>query len=292
MLSYITDFRHAARTLIRARAFTAVCVTSLGLGMGVVILILLFMRMILSTPPGVNDDGLVELVIRPSGELRARAGGAIIETWSFPDYLDVRSATGMVITGWSPDEALFQPADGGAAAQVPTMFVSSNYFSTIDVPLWRGQGFTAADDAARTEPEAVISHRAWQVRFGSDPNIIGRPITVNGTEFVIVGVGPEEFRGHVAGLDEPYIQMWLPLTHHPRLAGAESARFQRDADLVRIVARLTAEHDGRAGERGRAIGHGGAGGAASRDQQGESRRRRTLLPGRRTHAAAGGDARA
>ena len=239
MISYITDVRHAARTLVRARAFTAVCVTSLGLGMGVVILILLYMRLLLGTPPGVNDEGLVELVVRPSGQLRARAGGAMIDTWSFPDYLDVRSASGMVLAGWSRGEGLFQPPDGGAAVAVSTMYVSSNYFSTVGVRLLRGQGFSVADDASRTEPEAVISHRAWQVRFGSDPNIIGRPITVNGTEYVIVGVGPEGFWGHVAGLNEAYYQLWLPLSHHPRLAGAESARFQRDANWVRIVGRLT-----------------------------------------------------
>ena len=72
--------------------------------------------------------------IRPSGQLRAQAGDAIIDTWSYPDYLDVRdAASGMAITGWSRGEGLFQPADRGAAIPVPTMYVSSNYFSTIGV---------------------------------------------------------------------------------------------------------------------------------------------------------------
>jgi hypothetical protein len=79
MFSHIHDIVHAARTLVKARAFTAVCVTSLGLGMGVVIAILLLVRMIFGTPPGVNDDGLVELVIRPSGALRAQAGRDILD---------------------------------------------------------------------------------------------------------------------------------------------------------------------------------------------------------------------
>ena len=57
MFSHIRDIVHAARTLARARAFTAVCVTSLGLGMGVVIAILLLIRMVFGTPPGVNDEG-------------------------------------------------------------------------------------------------------------------------------------------------------------------------------------------------------------------------------------------
>ena len=74
MRNSLSDLLHAARTLTRARAFTAVCVVSLGLGMGVVIAILLLMRIVTATPPRVNDKGLVELVIRPSGQLRAQAG--------------------------------------------------------------------------------------------------------------------------------------------------------------------------------------------------------------------------
>ena len=84
----------------------------------------------------------------------------------------------------------------------------------------------------------MISHRAWQLRFGSDPGIVGRTISVNRTQYTVVGVAPEGFRGHVAGLNEAYYQLWLPLSHHPRLTGAENARLQRDANWVRIAARL------------------------------------------------------
>src|SRR5262245_15335816 len=204
------DFLHAARTLLKARAFTAVCVTSLGLGMGVVIAILLLLRMVFATPPRLDDTNLVELVIRPGGQLRAQSGTAIIDTWSFPDYLDVRDAArGLVIAGWSRGEGLFQPAEG-AAVPISTMYVSSNYFSTIGVGLARGRGFTDVDDASRAEPEAVIAHRVWQLRFDRDPNIIGRTITINQTPHVIVGVAPEKFRGHINGLDDAYYQLWLP----------------------------------------------------------------------------------
>ena len=88
----MSDLLHAVRTLARARTFTAVCVVSLGLGMGVVIAILLLVRLVFGVPPGVKAHGLAELVIRPSGQLRAQAGTGIIDTWSFPDYLDVRDA--------------------------------------------------------------------------------------------------------------------------------------------------------------------------------------------------------
>jgi len=205
MMNSLSDLVHAARTLTRARAFTAVCVVSLGLGMGVVIAILLLLRTVTATPPRINDKGLVEIVIRPSGQLRAQAGSAIIDTWSLPDYFDVRDAAGgMAVSGWSRGEGLYQPEDTGPAISMQAMYVSSNYFSTIGVTLPRGPGFTKADDASRSEPEAVIGHRVWQVRFNSDPNIIGRRVTINRTDFVIVGVTPEDFRGHTSGLNDGY----------------------------------------------------------------------------------------
>ena len=127
VFTYMNDFRHAARTLVRARAFTAICVTSLGLGMGVVILIFLLMRLVFSPPPGVKADGLVELVIRPSGQLLAQAGAAIIDTWSYPDYLDVRSTPGLAVTGWSRGEGLYQPPDQRTPESWLSLFVWRNY---------------------------------------------------------------------------------------------------------------------------------------------------------------------
>jgi len=240
MVNCLSDLLHAARTLVKARAFTAVCVTSLGLGMGVVIAVLLLLRLVVGTPSGVDDDGLVELVIRPSGQLLAQAGTGIIDTWSYPDYLEVRgAASDMVITGWSRGEGLYQQAQQGAAISMPTLYVSSNYFSTIGVTLPRGPGFTPADDTARAEPEAIIGHRVWQLRFGGDPDIIGRTITINQTAYVVVGVTPEGFRGHVGSMNEGYYQLWLPLSRDPRLIASESARFTRDAAWVHLIARLS-----------------------------------------------------
>lgn len=240
MFNFSQDLIHAARTLVKSRAFTAVCVTSLGLGMGVVILILLFTRTVLSTPPGVEEDGLVELVVRPGGKLLAEAGESMVETWSYPDYLDVRDgARGMAITGWSAGEGHFRPADESRTMSLPTMYVSSNYFSTIGVTLPLGRGFTPSEDGASADPEVVISQRMWQTHFEGDPNIIGRTITVNRTDYVVVGVGPERFRGHVGGLDESFKQLWLPLSRHPRLTTAQRTGLDRQAGWVRVVARLS-----------------------------------------------------
>lgn len=239
MAAYFSDLLHAARTLSRSRAFTAVCVVSLGLGMGVVMAILLLIRIVFSTPPYVDRAHLAELVVRPSGQLLAQAGNPIIDTWSYPDFLDVRDAAGsMAITGWIRGEGLYQPAGQSATMAVLTMYVSSNYFSTVGVTLPLGPGFTKVDDASRAEPEAVIGHRLWQTRFNSDPAIVGRTLTINQTSYVVVGVAPEGFRGHRGGLNDSYSQLWLPLSRHPRLIANEGLRLARDTAWVQILARL------------------------------------------------------
>ncbi len=94
------------------------------------------------------------------------------------------------------------------------------------------------DDASRADAEAIVSHRMWQVRLGSDPNIIGRAITVNQSEYVVVGVTPEKYRGHVGGLDGDSTHLWLPLSLIS-VCRTENARVNREADWVRVVARLS-----------------------------------------------------
>jgi putative ABC transport system permease protein len=247
MTAYVSDLLYAARTLSRARAFTAVCVVSLGLGMGVVMALLLLIRMVFSTPPYVDRAHLAELVVRPSGQLLAQVGNAIVDTWSYPDYLDVRDAASTIaVTGWTRGEGLFQPAGQSETMALPTMFVSSNYFSTIGVTLPLGPGFTKVDDASRAEPEAVIGHRIWQTRFNSDPAIVGRTLTINQTSYVVVGVAPEKFRGHRGGLDDSTYALWLPLSRHPRLIANDGVRLARDTAWVQMLARLpegtTARH--------------------------------------------------
>jgi len=234
------DLVHAVRTLAKARAFTLVSVTSLGLGMGTVIVISVFMRAVFGTPAGVNAEGLVELVITPHGPLRAQAGDRVIDTWSYPDFVDVRDAdTGMAITGWSIGESVLRLPDRGGATREPTMYVSSNYFTTVGVTLARGRGFDAAHDESIAQPVVIVGYRLWQNRLGSDPDIIGRTITLNGVAHVVIGIAPNRYLGHLSPENGPDIQLWVPLQLHPRLEAADNVRFNRDVDWVHILGRLS-----------------------------------------------------
>ena len=235
------DLIYAVRSLAKARAFTVVCALSLGVGMGTVIAVVIIVRGITGPPPGVNADQLVEVLITPVGSLRTQTGGRPIETWSFPDFNDVRDAdTGMVITGWAVvRSALTLPGDGGVT-YASAMYVDANYFTNVGIGFSQGRGFDAASGrGASVRPEAVVSYEFWQNKLGGDPAVVGRTITINRVEYAIIGIAPRGFQGHLGPEGGAETQVWLPLGRHPRLTGAASARFARDKDWVRVLGRLS-----------------------------------------------------
>jgi len=231
------DLIHALRSLAKARAFTFVCVASLGVGIGTVMAILMLLRAIVGTPPGVNDDGFVELLVRPQGQLLAQTGRNI-ETWSYPDFADLAGAeTGMSLTAWTFGDTILRTGEADEPRRVPVMYVSTNYFPTIGARLALGAGFTTARDAA-SPPVVIINHHFWQTRLGGRPDVVGATVTLNHVVHAVVGVAPELFRGHLSPEGSPDVQIWAPLDQHPRLQGVANLRHQRDVDWLRLIGRL------------------------------------------------------
>ena len=91
------------------------------------------------------------------------------------------------------------------------MFVSSNYFRTIGVALARGPGFLKTDT---TDPVVILGHTFWQQRLASDPDIVGKTLTLDGVPHVVAGIAPETFAGHLPFQDA---ELFLPLERHPIL---------------------------------------------------------------------------
>ena len=211
LAALLRDLTHAVHSLSKARAFTFVCVVSLGIGMAPVIAIPYVSRLTTLTPPGVNTEELVELVTTSVGPHRQT------ERWSYPDYVDFRDAnTSITLIGWAGGQSdiTFQ-ATGASKMRVSTMFVPANYFKTLGVKLARGAGFDAsADDPLKAEPVVIPSFDYWQRRLSADPDIVGKTITMDGTPHVVVGIAPDQFGGHLGftGWD-----LFVPLGRHPNL---------------------------------------------------------------------------
>ena len=133
------DLRYATRALLQVPMFSFVCTVSLGLGLGAVFTIALFVNFLSAVPVGVETDGLVEVVVEPQGPLRATAGGWVIETWSYPDYEDLRSTdTGLSLAGWSVVDGVLGSSDV-APLDVAAMFVTPGYFNLLGVEAARGR---------------------------------------------------------------------------------------------------------------------------------------------------------
>lgn len=212
------DLVSAGRSLAKARAFTLVCVVSLGIGMAPVIAIPYVSRLTTLTPPGVNTEELVELLTTSVGPHQRT------QKWSYPDCVDLRDAnTGIVMICWAgaQGEVTFQ-GTGGSKIRASMMFVPSNYFKTLSVGLARGAGFDAsADDPPRVEPVVVLSYQFWQNRLSADSDIVGKPLTMDGIPHVVVGVAPDQFGGHIGFT--PW-DLFVPLERHPRLLGRTGAK--------------------------------------------------------------------
>jgi predicted permease len=227
------DLLHAGRALAKARAFTFVCVVSLGIGMAPVIAIPYGARVLRVPPLAVNTEGLVELVTTPSGAREATAA------WSYPDFLDLRDAdTGIAMFGWARRESKATIQTGAAVRTEPveTLFVSSNYFRTLDVRLVRGPGFDAAADGRLTADAVVIlGYAFWQEHLGSDPDIVGKTLTLDGVPHVVVGVAPDQFSGHLALQG---MALFVPLERYPPLRTDATLRSDRGKEWMYIHGRL------------------------------------------------------
>jgi putative ABC transport system permease protein len=230
------DLRHAARALAQARTFSTVCVVSLGLGLGAVFAIWLFTSSLTAIPAGIEPERLVEIVIQPRGPLRAQVGNWAIETWSYPDFEDLRDAdTGLAAAAWAVDDDILSAPDF-APYPVYSMYVSPGYFEAIRIGAAHGR--VLGTDGDDSQPVVMISDRLWVEDLDSDPDILGRVLTVSRVEHVVIGVAPPGFRGHLARRGSRQVDLWLPLSEHALLAPPARARLDRGLDWLRVVGRL------------------------------------------------------
>jgi len=236
------DLSHALRSLAKDRGFTLICVISLGIGIGAMVALTTFTRAITAPAHGINTDGLAEVLVLPQGPLRIKAGVWALEQWSYPDYQALRDAdTGMDITGWVRESDVFGEPDPERAGspRVSVLYVSANYFQTFGVSLARGAGFDPAiDDRPSGEARVILSHDFWKNRMNADPEILGKALAINGTPHTVVGVAPEDFRGHFHAFQAPGSLVFIPLERHPRLRENANLRDDRGVDWIRIYGRL------------------------------------------------------
>ena len=199
------DLRFAWRMLWTRPAFTAVATLILGLGIGANATIFSWVETILLKPlPRVADqDRLVSL----RGTTATRSD----LSFSYLNYQDLRAAQP---AGFEDIIAFRATAmnirAGGDPIRVWGEIVTPNFFDLLRIQPALGRTFLPSDGSTPgREPVVVIGHSLWQRTFNGDPGVVGRPLTLNGQPFTIVGVAPEGFTGSVVGLT---LDLYVPIT--------------------------------------------------------------------------------
>ena len=224
----IQDLRYGLRQLRRNPGFTAVAVLTLALGIGANSAIFSLVNGILLQPLQFGEpDRLVSLTDSyPQGALVAmRANLRSLEVAGYSDGQELN------FTGLGDPIRLH-----GAA-------VSADFFSVLGVRPELGRAVLPGEDQPGRDSIVMLSHALWQQKFGGDPNVIGRLVTMEGESRQIVGIMPAGFQ--FASSQAPF---WVPLHLDPRAVGAYwgggfmpvIGRLRADATLIHARAELQA----------------------------------------------------
>jgi predicted permease len=186
---FALDLRLALRRLRQNPTFSAIAVLTLALGIGANTAIFSVINAALLRPLPVSHAS--EIV-----SLNEKMGGDVVPTVSYPNYRDLRDRN-TVLSGLVAYR--FLPASLGLPGNNQRLWgylVTGNYFDVLGVGAARGRVLHQDDDLRPGgHPVAVLSWPCWQKHFGGDPTVVGRTVKINGMDFTILGVTPQDFFG-------------------------------------------------------------------------------------------------
>ena len=197
--------RYAFRTLLRSPGFTIVALLTLALGIGANTAIFSFVNGVLLKPlPYQDPHSIVMVWEKPPGGYRNWNSTLNFLDWKsqnnvFQAMAAVRYGGSVTLTG------------AGDPVELAASSVSAPYFDIFGVRAALGRTFASDEDQAGKSQVVILSHRLWQSRFGADPKILGRSLTLNGKPCTVIGVLPAH-----GPFDRSYAELWMPLTFEPR----------------------------------------------------------------------------
>ncbi|MGE0438860.1 MAG: ABC transporter permease [Gemmatimonadales bacterium] len=243
------DLRVAVRMLRRSPGFAIAALLTLALGIGANTAIFSVLRSVVLRPlPYPAPAELVQVWADHTALGRAEP-----EWLTPPDFVDQQRdnrtfAAMAAYQGWGPDLTGI-----GDPVSLNGLMVSGDYFAILGATAALGRLIVPGDDVPGAPPVVVLSHGLWQQRFGGDPGVVGRTITLSGAPWTVVGVlspgfrapiqgvAPELFRGLPLSATSPCGRGCVVLRAIGRLRpGVTVASAQ--ADLATIAARLAREY--------------------------------------------------
>ena len=237
------DVRHGIRAMLRTPAFTAIAILVLALGIGANTAIFSVVDAVLLRPLAYRDSGrLVTILMNGDGPVSAG---------NYLDWRDQsRSFTAMsAAEAWSPNLTGIDSPE-----HIPGLKVTQDLFPMLGVDPMLGRLFVPGEDKEGANREVILSHRLWQRRFSSDPNVLGKPIVLDGNAYLVIGVMPQGFQ--FAPFWATKAELWVPSAFGPGVhASGGSLRIfarmkdgvsfrQASAEIASITARLEQQYPG------------------------------------------------
>jgi len=181
------DVLYGFRTLRRSPGFAAVAILTLALGIGANTAIFSVVQAVVLAPlPYRQPDRLVMV-----WENNPRFPRVWVSHPNFLDWQRAARSFQQMASYWEKGVDLTAP---GTPEHLIGKEISSGFFSTLGVELSLGREFSPEEDRHGGNPAVIVSNRLWRNRFGSDPAILGRSLTLDGADYSIVGVTQPGFR--------------------------------------------------------------------------------------------------
>jgi predicted permease len=181
------DARYAARSLRRSPGFTALAIAALALGIGATTAVFTVLYSVVIRPlPFPDPERLVGIwEIRPRSAERN-----VVSLLNFKAWKE-RARSFESIAAYN--EGHTNLLGGDEPVQVVAANVTAEFFRVLRVDPFRGRGFAPGEDGPSASPLVLLSHGLWQRRFGGDPGVVGRHVSIGGTHHQIAGVLPSDF---------------------------------------------------------------------------------------------------
>lgn len=215
-----SDLRSAFRRLRSSPGFAAVSIITLGLGIGASTAIFSAVDGVLLKSLPYRDPGSL-VQISESSAPRKFDNFPVTPSNLAEWRLQARSFSGLV--AFRSRRAILT-AGTGEPERVPGAAVSTNFFEVLGVNTFLGRTFTAEDSLPSSERPVILAYGFWLRRFGGDSTLIGKPITLDGSPYTVIGVGSPNVRTQA--------QLWTPLTIPPQLLA------DRNAHMLGVIGRL------------------------------------------------------
>jgi predicted permease len=231
MGALLQDLRYGVRMLTKSPGFTVIAVIALALGIGANTAIFSVVNAILLRSLPYKDPEQLVLINHNYPKLNLKAS---VSAPGYVHYRDTAQSFSHVaaITGWNVNLT-----GDGEPERLQGMSVTSNLFAMLGAEAAHGRVLLPQENQVGSNRVVVLSDALWHRRFGGDPGIVGKTITLNGESYAVVGVMPRGFQfGRELG---QLVDLWSPIAWTPEQLSPDNMTNEYLAALARLKPGVT-----------------------------------------------------